>query len=415
MPRRTRSTSKERESETKADKSQPSHSRRSAAADTESGILSLQHTVGNRAVSQLLQSNAKDLAQRSGDEPRSVNEVVSSSGEKLDPATRNLMESRFAKDFGDVQVHTDAKAGESAEALGARAYTVGTDIVFGKGEYAPETNEGQKRIAHELAHVIQQKQSGSSNPSPVESLSSPQDGSEREAQGVSHTVARGQQAPTIAAAAVGIQRDEKKDDKIPLLDEFAKKFPDAAKLILKQTAALELVKEAATAGAQFGGYAEDGPPQGAAGGRAYTIGSKVYVPRLRTDPVMAMRDFLFELNNAVRKPKFDVLDKEATKGSTGTLNAKTYAYKTVELEVEGMLRLGKIWFEIKKTMPKGKKTDDYGPQFFLPDYEAVKSGKKSKDDLVKDVLKRVYDTGDLRGKTVEQNYMKDYQDLSGGK
>jgi hypothetical protein len=117
----------------------------------------------------------------------------------------------------------------------------------------------------------------------------------------------------------------------------------------------------------------------------------------------------------VRKPKFDVLDKEATKGSKGTLDAKKYAYKTVELEVEGMLRLGEIWFEIKKTMPKGAKTEAYGPQFYASDYEAVKSGKKSKDDLTKEVLKRVYDSGDLKGKTVEQKYIDDYKSLSGGK
>ena len=323
------------------------------------------------------------------------------------------MESRFAKDFGDVRVHADAKAGESAAALGARAYTVGNDIVFGAGEYAPETDEGQKRIAHELTHVIQQNLRGV-KPSSIEGLSSPHDRSEREAEGVAQAVARGKHAPSIVAATGGgIQRDP--NGKTTLIDDFAKKFPDAAKLILKHAVAMELVKEAAAAGAQFGGYAEDGPTEGAASGRAYTIGSKVYVPRARTDPVMAMKSFLFELNNAIRKPKFDVLDKEATKGSKGTLDAKTYAYKTVELEVEGMLRLGKIWFEIKKTMPTGKKTDDYGPQFYLPDYEAVKSGKKSKDDLVKDVLKRVYDSGDLKGKTVEQKYMKDYQDLSGGK
>lgn len=414
MPRRTRSKSKERESEAKTDEAQSSRSQHSASAVTESGLLALQRTAGNRAVNQLLQSNANSSHLQTGGESHLVKEIVNSSGEQLDPATRGLMESRFAQDFGDVRLHTDAKASESAEAIGARAYTVGTDVVFGKGEYAPQTGEGQRRIAHELTHVIQQNQSGS-KPLLLEGVSSPHDSSEREAEGVAHAVARGKHAPTIAAAGIGIQRDEKKDDKISLLDEFAKKFPDAAKLILKQAAAMELVKEAAAAGAQFGGYAEDGPTQGAAAGRAYTIGSKVYVPRARVDPVMAMNSFLFELNNAVRQPKFAALNKEAVKGSTGTLDAKTYAYKTVDLEVEGMLRLGKIWFEIKKTMPKGKKTDDYDPQFYLPDYEAVNSGKKTKDDLVKEVLKRVYDSGNLRGKTVEQNYMKDYQDLSQGK
>ena len=60
-----------------------------------------------------------------------------------------------------------------------------------------------------------------------------------------------------------------------------------------------------------------------------------------------MRDFLFELNNAIRAPKFAALAAEAVKGSTGTLTARSYAYKMAEQEVEGMLRLGETWFKIK--------------------------------------------------------------------
>jgi len=322
------------------------------------------------------------------------------------------MESRFSQDFSDVRVHTDAQANESAKSLGATAYTTGNDVVFAAGKYEPGTGEGQQRIAHELAHVIQQRQSGLTSSRSTE-LSSPRDASEREADAVGRKVAGGMHAPAIVAAGVGIQRT---NGKIPVLDDFEKKFPDAGKLIRKQPSAMTLVNEADTAGAQFGGFVEDGPASVVATGRACTVGSKVYIPKTRTaDAVMAMSDFLFELNNAVRKPKFEALDKEATKGSKGTLDAKKYAYKTVELEVEGMLRLGKIWFEIKKTMPKGAKTDAYDPEFFLSDYEAVTSGKKSKDDLVKDVLKRVYDTGKLKGKTVEQKYIDDYNSLSGGK
>jgi hypothetical protein len=130
---------------------------------------------------------------------------------------------------------------------------------------------------------------------------------------------------------------------------------------------------------------------------------------------MAMRDFLFELNNALRSAKFAALTAEAAKGTKGSLTAKDYAYKMAEQEVEGMLRLGEIWFETKKSMPKGPKTDVYNNPFFQSDYEALKSGKKTKDDIVKDVLKRVYDTGTLKGKTVEQYYIEAYQSLSGGK
>ncbi len=63
------------------------------------------------------------------------------------------MESRFGYDFTDVRVHTDTRA---AEALNARAFTMGKDVVFGAGQYSPWTTAGKKLIAHELTHVVQQ-------------------------------------------------------------------------------------------------------------------------------------------------------------------------------------------------------------------------------------------------------------------
>jgi hypothetical protein len=65
------------------------------------------------------------------------------------------MEPRFGHDFSGVRVHTDRKAAESARAVNAEAYTVGRDVVFGAGRYAPGTGEGHRLIAHELAHVLQ--------------------------------------------------------------------------------------------------------------------------------------------------------------------------------------------------------------------------------------------------------------------
>jgi hypothetical protein len=85
-----------------------------------------------------------------------VNEVLSASGHALDAPSRSLMETRFGQDFSDVRVHTDEKAAESADAVDALAYTVGRQVVFGPGQYAPETGAGQRLLAHELAHVVQQ-------------------------------------------------------------------------------------------------------------------------------------------------------------------------------------------------------------------------------------------------------------------
>jgi hypothetical protein len=78
-------------------------------------------------------------------------------GRSLDERTRGLMESRFAEDFSDVRIHTGYRAGEAADSVQARAFTVREDIVFAEGQYAPETTEGQRLLAHELAHVVQQR------------------------------------------------------------------------------------------------------------------------------------------------------------------------------------------------------------------------------------------------------------------
>jgi hypothetical protein len=88
--------------------------------------------------------------------PPAVNEVLSSPGERLDEKTRGVMESRLGHDFGRVRVHTDAKAAHSARSIGARAYTAGQDIAFDQGQYSPGNAEGQRLLAHELVHVVQQ-------------------------------------------------------------------------------------------------------------------------------------------------------------------------------------------------------------------------------------------------------------------
>ena len=67
------------------------------------------------------------------------------------------MEPRFGHDFSRVRVHADTGAAESARAVDAQAYTVGSDVVFGTGQYRPQTGTGQRLLAHELAHVVQQR------------------------------------------------------------------------------------------------------------------------------------------------------------------------------------------------------------------------------------------------------------------
>jgi hypothetical protein len=88
--------------------------------------------------------------------PPIVHEVLASSSQPLGRSTATDMSRRFGYDFSRVRVHTDARAAESARAVNAHAYTVGGHIAFGSGRYAPGSSEGQKLLAHELVHVVQQ-------------------------------------------------------------------------------------------------------------------------------------------------------------------------------------------------------------------------------------------------------------------
>lgn len=105
-----------------------------------------------------LQRSALDQNVRPHDDrvPRIVNQVLQSTGQPLDVQTRALMEPRFGHDFSNVRVHTDSRASESAHSVNALAYTIGTDVVFARQQYAPQTTRGLSLIAHELAHVVQQ-------------------------------------------------------------------------------------------------------------------------------------------------------------------------------------------------------------------------------------------------------------------
>src|SRR3954447_11897980 len=71
-------------------------------------------------------------------------------GTPLDPGLRQQMSTALGHDFGDVRVHTDPLAGSLAKAVAARAFTTGTDIYFGGGEYRPASSDGQRLLAHEL-------------------------------------------------------------------------------------------------------------------------------------------------------------------------------------------------------------------------------------------------------------------------
>ena len=76
-------------------------------------------------------------------------------GRRLNPSVRAFFESRFDHNLGHVRIHTGPDAAEASRQMNARAFTAGSDVVFGAGEYQPEAHEGRRLIAHELAHVVQ--------------------------------------------------------------------------------------------------------------------------------------------------------------------------------------------------------------------------------------------------------------------
>lgn len=214
--------------------------------------------------------------------------------------------------------------------------------------------------------------------------------------------------PTASERAYDETRPDAPETWPTLLRDFYTEFPEAARLIAKQPSSCKFVQECEAKGAKFGGYAENGPGKEA---WAHTSGDTVFIPASHTDPFVAMSDFLFELNNAVRNNQFAALDAEAFKGSKGTLDAKSYAHNKVELEVEGMLRTGEVWLAAKKEAGKehDKAWSERDQKFYVQEYEAFRDGKLTKEDIVQRVLLRKYPEGKYAGKTTEEFYMDEYK------
>lgn len=169
------------------------------------------------------------------DVPTIVHDVLRSPGQGLDAATRMFMEPRFGRDFSQVRVHADGRAAESARAINARAYTVGRDIVFGAGEYGPREAAGQKLLAHELAHTVQQAHVVTSSSQPRLEIGPADDPLEHEADRVGEqamssapgsVMAPGHDGAPYAALSVSrmrLQRQEKSKPPlipIPVFDEL---------------------------------------------------------------------------------------------------------------------------------------------------------------------------------------------------
>jgi hypothetical protein len=122
--------------------------------------------------------------------PPIVHDVLAGPGRPLTDHVRSDMGARFGHDLSGVRIHTETKAAASASAVSARAYTVGQHVVFGSGEYRPETTAGRSVLAHELAHTIQQRGTGAPGRSSLR-VGAVDDAAEREAGAVATEVSSG--------------------------------------------------------------------------------------------------------------------------------------------------------------------------------------------------------------------------------
>src|SRR4051794_22379832 len=213
-----------------------------------SPILYLQRTIGNRAVQRMLRrefgsggaggadtvqakpagtepaadfSPEADIVAEQQDTqvaaPRAIHEVLHDSGQPLAPGLRAFMEPRFGQDFSTVRVHADREAEEWAAGLGARAFTLGDHISFGANEYAPETRPGRSLIAHELAHVTQNRFAtvGAAAVEPVSSHA------EAEANRAGHLAGIGLPAGPLTARHAGVALTATSDRVVPLISYSA--------------------------------------------------------------------------------------------------------------------------------------------------------------------------------------------------
>jgi hypothetical protein len=186
-------------------------------------MAGLQRSRGKRYVERLLAGTTVQRCGRPGcgcHDAAAVAQAVQRkpSGSSLPTPVRSAMESRFGADFDGVRVHTDSDAGELAQRMGARAFTTGRDLYFAAGEYDPGSPRGQGLLAHELTHVVQQRQGRA-----VGTVDTPGDVHEREADAAALAFTRGERIRLHAPPGP------------PSLQRAAKSRPPAAPVVSKDS------------------------------------------------------------------------------------------------------------------------------------------------------------------------------------
>jgi hypothetical protein len=163
-------------------------SSRDVRADPEAAPERLASTIGNRAFSGLVTEPGRGVLP-DGRVDASVEASIAStrgSGASLDSNAQGRFGSGLGDSLADVRVHTDATADALARSVDARAFATGSDVYFARGEYRPGSQDGDRLLAHELAHVVQQRGAPTSGPLVV---SQPGDALETEADAVANELA----------------------------------------------------------------------------------------------------------------------------------------------------------------------------------------------------------------------------------
>jgi hypothetical protein len=150
-------------------------------------------------------------------------------GTSLPASLRRDLEAAFHHDFANVRIHTDAQAGRETRRVGARAFTLGDDISFAPGAYAPATRQGRHLLTHELTHVVQQAGTVATG---QQSLGATDTTAECEAAGVAARVSASRSAgPITACAPALVQRQpdtdapEPADRPVPLQSGWSPSIP----------------------------------------------------------------------------------------------------------------------------------------------------------------------------------------------
>lgn len=130
----------------------------SGSSQASNFLLQLQRQYGNQYVQRVVDLSRKEEDNAVAPEIEQSIQQARGGGQVLDSRVRGQMEPAFGVDFSKVRVHTDAGAHSLNRALNARAFTTGQDIFFNQSEYNPGSSGGRELIAHELTHVVQQRQ-----------------------------------------------------------------------------------------------------------------------------------------------------------------------------------------------------------------------------------------------------------------